>query len=406
MKLLKLSNGIRLLYRYTHSELSRIFVSFSRGAVNDTLERIPGATHMMEHMLFKAPSKEETEFNSLIETLGCDSNAFTYYDGLVITVSGLNLKFAEAFRHVMNFSLNPRFGEDEFDLEKEVVVQEIRNYLADNNYFYFTKVLPKFMLKSTPYDTPIYGDEPTVRSLEVSTLRDIYEKWFFDPNDIIVSYAGSRQEEEIIALCEEVLLNRGARVLPSNTEKNVRATPIDGHHNKEMAGQAFLTMYYHLDKTDLDTLTLLELLSTYLTGGSASVLFRELRQNRGLVYGVSSEAQIFGKNLFFGITTEFSKTNMNEIVDLMRNRLLIQALDELDSEGLDRAKTKYLLSLAREFEAYGSYCIRSIEYLRLLGQPQFTKAVMDSLGRVGNLDSLRGFYKSLLERQAFISSMA
>jgi hypothetical protein len=124
------------------------------------------------------------------------------------------------------------------------------------------------------------------------------------------------------------------------------------------------------------------------------------------VYGVSSEAQIFGKNLFFGITTEFSKTNMNEIVDLMRNRLLIQALDELDSEGLDRAKTKYLLSLAREFEAYGSYCIRSIEYLRLLGQPQFTKAVMDSLGRVGNLDSLRGFYKSLLERQAFISSMA
>lgn len=407
MNLTKLDNGIKLLYREVPSQLSRLYLSFSRGAVNDVVELVPGATHMMEHMLFKAPREEELQFNNVIESLGCDSNAFTSYDGLGISVNGLNKDFLKAVNEVFEYTLNPEFGEEELKTEKEVVVQEIRNYLADNNYYYFTQVLPKSMAHGTPYEVPLYGDELTVRNLTPKVLGNIYAKWFFDTQDMIVSYSGPEKEKTIAHLLSDILGSRPHRKLPNNSAKNIKATPRTYHLDKDVAGQAFLTVFYSLDSMSIENLVLTELLSSYLTDGSSSMLFRELRQERGLVYHVGSESQHFGpNNPYFLIYTECSKPALEEVQKLISETLPSKILEELDEKAFDRVRTKYLLSLAREFESYGSYTVSSIEHLRLYGTSDKNASKLEVLEKVGTLDNLKTFYTKLIETQPYNCSMA
>ena len=86
-----------------------------------------GVAHFLEHMIFKGSNKlDPGEFDYKIESLGGSSNASTGYDDSHYYVLIPPENFEESFLLLTNLVLNPDININEFELEQNVVIEEIK----------------------------------------------------------------------------------------------------------------------------------------------------------------------------------------------------------------------------------------------------------------------------------------
>ena len=102
-----------------------------------------GTAHFLEHMIFKGSNKlMPGEFDHKIESLGGISNASTGYDDAHYYVLIPNNNFKESLALLTNIVLSPNINNEEFNKEKNVVIDEIKqqNDQPDEKlYNYFLK---------------------------------------------------------------------------------------------------------------------------------------------------------------------------------------------------------------------------------------------------------------------------
>ena len=86
-----------------------------------------GTAHFLEHMIFKGSNKiMPGEFDNKIESLGGISNASTGYDDAHYYVLIPKINFKESLALLTNIVLSPSIKMNEFDKEKSVVIDEIK----------------------------------------------------------------------------------------------------------------------------------------------------------------------------------------------------------------------------------------------------------------------------------------
>ena len=90
------------------------------------LKEEEGMAHFLEHMIFKGSKNlKEGEFDLKIESLGGSSNAATGLDDVHYHVLVPPEKTEEGLKLILELLLFPKIEQDAFDMEKEVVLEEI-----------------------------------------------------------------------------------------------------------------------------------------------------------------------------------------------------------------------------------------------------------------------------------------
>ena len=125
-----------------------------------------GTAHFLEHMIFKGTNKlMPGEFDYKIESLGGLSNASTGYDDVHYHVLIPPDNFKESLALLTNIIVSPIFNSLEFEKEKGVVIDEIKqqnDQPEERLYNYFLKrvwLCPK-------YANSILGNENNIKNLE------------------------------------------------------------------------------------------------------------------------------------------------------------------------------------------------------------------------------------------------
>ncbi len=149
-----------------------------------------GTAHFLEHMIFKGSNKiMPGEFDDKIESLGGMSNASTGYDDAHYYVLIPKNNFKESLALLTNIVLSPSININEFEKEKSVVIDEIKQQNDQPDEKLFNYFLSR-VWKDNNYGKTILGTEKDVQSLEIVDLENFHKK-FYHKQNFCIAIAGN-----------------------------------------------------------------------------------------------------------------------------------------------------------------------------------------------------------------------
>ncbi|MDX2271788.1 MAG: pitrilysin family protein [Cyanobacteriota bacterium] len=252
-----------------------------------------GMSHFLEHMVFKGTERlKPGDLDRAVEGRGGITNAATGqdYTHYYITVAAEDL--AETFPYLAEVVTQAAIPEDEFERERQVVLEEIRR-AADNPDYLAYHQLMSTVYQQHPYGRPVLGTPEVLLSFTPELMRQYHRRWY-SPENMTVVMVGNLDMDAAMGLVEQYfggLPAGGDPLLPSLPPEPPLTGIRRAHLQQPRLEQARLLMAWptvgvkHWQET-----CGLEMLASILGDGRTSRLVNLLREQRGWVRGVGCSA--------------------------------------------------------------------------------------------------------------------
>lgn len=254
------------------------------GAIYESLEE-KGISHFIEHMLFKGTNKRNNEeLNDELESLGGEYNAYTDYNSTVYTISCLSEELENACILLGDMITSSNFPEEEIERERGVILAEMRTSKDDIEDLSFKRV-NEVAFNSSPLRYDVTGLEEVVKGLKRDDIKRFYNKYYTPKNSLITMVSSMEHEDAKELISREFSNWQGAEEVehPVICEDNIPLKKVSYKNDMEQSTIVYLYTFYHLDKNDE---LALRILNHRLGESSNSLLFREVREKKGLAYDI------------------------------------------------------------------------------------------------------------------------
>ncbi len=149
-----------------------------------------GLAHFLEHMVFKGGENlKEGDFDRQIEALGGSSNAATGFDDVHFHVLIPPEAIEQALDLLLNLVLTPSFDSKAYEIEREVVLEEIAQHNDQQDEKIFQKLL-ELCWKDHAYGRPILGYKESLVKSNPKTMRGFHNRCYSSDN-FVLSIAGN-----------------------------------------------------------------------------------------------------------------------------------------------------------------------------------------------------------------------
>ncbi|MEO2506879.1 pitrilysin family protein [Clostridium paraputrificum] len=279
-----LDNGLEILTIKKDTQIASINLGVKVGAIYESLEE-KGISHFIEHMLFKGTNKRNNEeLNDELEALGGEYNAYTDYNSTVYTISCLSEELENACILLGDMITSSNFPEEEIERERGVILAEMRTSKDDIEDLSFKRV-NEVAFNSSPLRYDVTGLEEVVKGLKRDDIKRFYNK-YYTPKNSLITMVSSMEHEDAKELINREFSNwQGEEEVehPVIFEDNIPLKKVSYKNDMEQSTIVYLYTFYHLDKNDE---LALRILNHRLGESSNSLLFREVREKKGLAYDI------------------------------------------------------------------------------------------------------------------------
>lgn len=290
----RLGNGITVVtLAKPEAEGVRVAIHARVGSRNES-EALNGASHFIEHMLFKGtPTRSAKALSQAIEGRGGSFNAYTDRDSTCYYATVPYEKQTLALDLLTDMYLNASFDPKELDRERKVIVEEIRMYDDQPDSVAFDRMIAQ-LWSGHPLGWPILGPADTILSMSREALLG-YRARQYAPSRTLFAFAGRVEHEACVAAVERRTAHLRDPAALGEPEPFSRIMPIDplGVECRRIA-QTQLAFGWRIPGTsDLRAAAVFRMLACLLGGSMMSRLFQHLRERRGLCYSVSADAAFY-----------------------------------------------------------------------------------------------------------------
>lgn len=147
---------------------------------------IAGASHFLEHMVFKGTERRTAEdVNRELDQLGAQSNAYTSEDSTVFYASVLPECQHQAV-DLLTDLMQPLLREEDFEMERQVILEEIAMYDDQPPYGAFERATELFFGEH-PLATRVLGTTETVADMTASQVREYHQGRYAKDNMFLVA---------------------------------------------------------------------------------------------------------------------------------------------------------------------------------------------------------------------------
>ena len=278
-----LDNGLRVLLLEDHRSPIVSFQVWYRVGSRDEQRGATGIAHFLEHMMFKGtPTRGPKQFARLVEENGGQDNAFTSQDVtsyfVDIAADKLDLVIELEADRMQNLLLDPK----EIASEREVVIEERRTRTEDDPGGFLGEEVNSIAFKAHPYGYPIIGWMEDIKRITPAEIRAFY-KTYYVPNNALVVTVGAFEAPAVLGKIRRSF----GRIPRGKTPPPMLAVepPQNGERRVTVRKEAELPIVYlgwHVPNQRSNDAPALEVLSTILSGGRASRLYRDLVYQRQL----------------------------------------------------------------------------------------------------------------------------
>ncbi|WP_438291338.1 M16 family metallopeptidase [Streptomyces sp. HUAS TT7] len=337
-----LPGGLRVVTETLPSVRSATFGIWVQVGSRDETPTLNGATHYLEHLLFKGTKKRSAlDISSALDAVGGEMNAFTAKEYTCYYARVLDTDLPLAIDVVCDMLTDSLILAEDVDAERGVILEEIA-MTEDDPGDCVHDLFAHTMLGDTPLGRPVLGTVDTINSLTQAQISRFYKK-HYDPRHLVVAAAGNVDHATVVRQVRKAFEKAGAL---SRTDA-VPLTPRRGTRTLKAAGRMELlgrrTEQAHvvlgmpgLARTD-ERRWALGVLNTALGGGMSSRLFQEVREKRGLAYSVYSYTSGFADCGLFGVYAGCRPSQVHDVLKICRDELDRVANEGLSDDEIGRA---------------------------------------------------------------------
>jgi len=340
----KLKNGLTVIHEKRDVPVTTVMLAVKYGAAYESVEE-KGIAHFIEHLCFKGTEKREIqEIAEEVEKVGGVLNAFTHEEITAYHVKLPSEYLNVAMDVIFDIFFNPSFPESEVEKEGNVICEEIKMYRDNPRAHVLERI--KANLYEEPFGDFIAGSQETVRGMTRQQLFGKHREIYI-PENSVLCVVGNNDFDEIVKLAENFAVERKGKKseLPRIKARNLK--------NVEKRGdlqQANLALGFHFPYLGQKGRYVAEIFSTILGQGMSSKLFREVREKRGLVYGVKIEMDL-GKNYgYMVIWAGTDPVKVKEVIGVCLEEY--SKMGKISEEELEDAKVRVIGN--RRVESEGS----------------------------------------------------
>ena len=314
-----LDNGLEVLTIKKATQIASINIGIKVGSFYEDINE-KGISHFIEHMLFKGTKNRSYEkLNDDLEFLGGEYNAYTDYTSTVYTISCLEEELLNAIEILGDMIINPSFDSCELEKERGVILAEMRASKDDIEDLSFKRT-NKLAFNKSPLQYDVAGLEKNVKAYKSSDLLNYYKKYYI-PNNSIITMVSSLEHEEAINEIKSVFSiweYKEKQVKEIINEKNNPKVITTIKNNIEQNTIIYLYTFNNLEK-ELELP--LRILNHRLGESSNSLLFREVREKRGLAYDIYTSIDMSNNVKTLYIYTAVGEDDIDLAIEAINNTI-------------------------------------------------------------------------------------
>jgi predicted Zn-dependent peptidase len=326
-----------------------------------------GASHFLEHVLFKGTSRRSSkEISSSIENLGGGINAYTTNEFTSFYAKVVDEDLPLAVDVLSDVITSAVVTNEEFETERNVVFQEMA-MRDDDPQDCAEEAFGSAFWGNHPLGVSILGTKESMSAITRDQIFDYY-KSHYKPEAMVVSAAGNINHDKFVDLVKQNL-ERDNFLVGKNDFKNrdysaftpVPSAKVNIHKGNFEQTNLFLGLE-GVGRKDPRS-TALKVLTIAIGSGMSSRLFQEIREKRGLVYSVDGLVRRYVGSGYFAIYAGCAPEKALEVVKISREILNDVASNGITDEEFDRGRNAVRagILLAGEDTAYRMDRIGSAE---------------------------------------------
>ena len=193
----RLDNGLEVVAETSPAALSTSVGFFVKTGSRDETDALWGASHFLEHMVFKGPPDlSGDEINRRLDRMGASANAFTSEEDTVYYAIVLPEQQPEAV-DLLARMMRPALREEDFATEKLVILEEIRMY-DDQPPFGADERCRAAFFGRHPLARSVLGTVESIQALPVEAMRD-YHRRRYAPDNMVLAATGAVDFPALVA---------------------------------------------------------------------------------------------------------------------------------------------------------------------------------------------------------------
>ena len=334
----RLDNGILVLSEHIPGVRSAaVGVWVRRGAAHERGQDF-GASHLLEHMVFKGTRRRTpAEIARALEGLGGSLDAYTSREHTSYQARVLDEHVPEALDVLADLVLDPLLRDDDLELERQVVLEEIAQVDDTPDDLVF-ELHGDMLWRGHPYGRSILGSKESVGGMSAGTLRDIHERDYVGAN-LVIAAAGNIAHDDFVRRVDGLFggVAPGTRTnpvgRPAGSEAGFQAITRESAQTHVVFG-AGVPGRGHPDRYPV------LLVSSALGGGMSSRLFQRVREELALCYSIYTYQSFYSSAGVIGVYVGTRPATASQAVEAVQAELARLVEGGLTEEELERTKNQ------------------------------------------------------------------
>jgi len=381
-----LPNGLPVIIKTVPNKVVTVDVWVNTGSANE-VDHNNGISHFLEHMLFKGtPKYKPGDLDKVIMNVGGVWNAGTSKDFTHYYVTVAAPYFDEALDCISDMVQNSLVDKDEFDREKQVILEEYRRK-QDSPYGLLYDELYDLCFSSGPYRRSVLGTFESISALDRDAMYDYYQR-YYTPDNMVLLVVGDVTPEQVLPKVRAAFGGFSRRVKPL-AEKEGQSVFQPGQTrilqrdlNETYVGLAFPAAAIHAT----DEVFALDVASTILADGRSSRLYRRLKEEKRLVHSIGGGFPTHRANSFFYVIATLDRENLEPSKTGMVEEMRRLATDPPSDAEMAKAKRMIRNGFHFGMETNTGQTSTIGYYYTLTGSTEFLERYLERLDRTTAAD--------------------
>ncbi|MFH0802507.1 MAG: pitrilysin family protein [bacterium] len=314
-----------------------------------------GMSHFLEHVHLQGcpqlPSMGAV--SRAVEALGAQLSAFSTRDSVSYWVKVPAWHRREVFEVLCLLLKNSEFSPESVEKEKSIVAREMARERS-NPRLMSHQILEESLLFPSALSRNVLGSDGRLLSFTPAGLK-AHKKKYYCANNLFLAAAGNFGDEKEADFLSDFsgIFPRGK--VPPGAPDSSGGTSNGGERralvlNFPEMKQVNLALGWKIAAGSRREKTAWKILNTFLGVGFSSLLYRRLREERGLTYMVSTRLRFYGKSGIFQILLDVREEDIAGAVEAVYQALGEAAAGSFGEGDLVRARGMFLGNMALRLE--------------------------------------------------------
>ena len=336
---LRITNELNVLYfDLVKQALIKIEFIYKAGK---WYEPLPGLSYFTAQMLEKgAGSKSSSYIAEIFDLYGAHVEIAPGFDYTSVSLYSLSDKLKEVLPLFLEMLQYPSFPEEELELMKGIFSQNLKVNNEKNSYVASKLIRRNIFGPNHPYGNTL--EEADIQNIHAGAMHDFFNSSFY-PTQIYIT--GSLTEAQLKSIEYELKGIKTVTLASTSFSHTINQGKREEALEKQDSVQTSIRLGKRTINKGHQDFSRLLFINHILGGYFGSRLMKNIREEKGLTYGIYSSINTFNKDSFLTIGADVNRENQDITIQEIKNELNKLATEEIPEQELTIAKNHFIGSV-------------------------------------------------------------